>query len=107
MDLQNIVIDFDTNTVTTYLGNKLYEVDLIDEILVVKSSFELAFNVTFSKVVIQLTEDQHYSEPRILCQSVNEQTTVKFADISVNHAELFTSLHDVRILLESELNKQL
>lgn len=103
MELQNIVVDFIENTTSTMYQDVHYDVDVMSEIEPVKIEFELAYGITFDRAVVQLTEDQHLSEPRILCQKVDEQTIITFADIRDNHLALMLELEKIRLLIEEQL----
>jgi len=104
MELQNIVIDFIKNTTSTMYQDVHYDVDVMSEIELVKIEFELAYGITFDRAVVQLTEDQHLSEPRILCQEVDEQTIITIADIRDNHPALMLELDRIKLLIEEQLN---
>jgi hypothetical protein len=103
MELQNILVDFKENTASTMYQDEHYNVDVIAEIELVKIEFELAYGITFSRAVVQLTEDQHLSEPRILCQKVDEQTIITIADIRDNHPALMLELDRIKLLIEEQL----
>ena len=103
MELQNIVVDFIENTTSTMYQDVHYDVDVMSEIEPVKIEFELAYGITFDRAVVQLTEDQHLSEPRILCQKVDEQTIITIADIRDNHPALMLQLEKIRLLIEEQL----
>jgi hypothetical protein len=103
MELQNIVVDFIENTTSTMYQDAHYDVDVLAEIEPVKIEFELAYGITFDRAVVQLTEDQHLSEPRILCQEVDEQTIITIADIRDNHPALMLKLEKIRLLIEEQL----
>lgn len=103
MELQNIVVDFIENTTSTMYQDVHYDVDVMSEIEPVKIEFELAYGITFDRAVVQLTEDQHLSEPRILCQKADEQTIITIADIRDNHPALMLELEKIRLLIEEQL----
>ena len=103
MELQNIVVDFIENTTSTMYQDVHYDVDVMSEIEPVKIEFELAYGITFDRAIIQLTEDQHLCESRILCQNVDEQTIITIADIRDNHPALMLQLEEIRLLIEEQL----
>lgn len=103
MELQNIVVDFIENTTSTMYQDVHYDVDVMSEIEPVKIEFELAYGITFDRAVVQLTEDQNLSEPRILCQEADEQTIITIADIRDNHPALMLQLEEIRLLIEEQL----
>jgi hypothetical protein len=103
MELQNLVVDFIENTTSTMYQDVHYDVDVLAEIEPVKIEFELAYGITFDRAVVQLTEEQHLSEPRILCQEVDEQTIITIADIRDNHPALMLQLEEIRLLIEEQL----
>ena len=103
MELQNIVVDFIENTTSTMYQDVHYDVDVMSEIEPVKIEFELAYGNVFDRAVVQLTEDQHLSEPRILCQEADEQTIITIADIRDNHPALMLQLEEIRLLIEEQL----
>jgi hypothetical protein len=103
MELQNIVVDFIENTTSTMYQDVHYDVDVLAEIEPVKIEFELAYGITFDRAVVQLTEDQHLSEPRILCQKEDEQTIITIADIRDNHLALMLQLEKIKLLIEEQL----
>lgn len=103
MELQNIVVDFIENTTSTMYQDVHYDVDVMSEIEPVKIEFELAYGIVFDKTVVQLTEDQNLSEPRILCQEADEQTIITIADIRDNHPALMLQLEEIRLLIEEQL----
>jgi hypothetical protein len=103
MELQNIVVDFIENTTSTMYQDVHYDVDVMSEIEPVKIEFELAYGIVFDKTVVQLTEDQNLSEPRILCQEADEQTIITIADIRDNHPALMLELEKIKLLIEEQL----
>ncbi|GEM_PF-2625524 len=104
MNLQNIVIDFTENKVSTMFEEKHYSIDIIDRILPVKNAFENAYNIVFIKSVIQLSEDQHMCQSRVLCISDKEEISfVTIIDIARNHLALFNELREIRLLIEEKL----
>lgn len=103
MELQNIVIDFIENTTSTMYQDVHYDVDIMSEIEPFKIEFELAYGITFDRAVVQLTEDQHLSEPRILCQKLDDQTIITIADIRDNHPALMLELDKIKLLIEEQL----
>jgi hypothetical protein len=103
MELQNIVVDFIENTTSTMYQDVHYDVDVMSEIEPVKIEFELAYGIVFDRAVVQLTEDQNLSEPRILCQEADEQTIVTIADIRDNHPALMLELEKIKLLIEEQL----
>ncbi len=107
MNLQNIVIDFNENKTTSLFEDKHYEVDVLDSIQLIEQSFKDAYNADFSKVVVQLSEDQHMCEPRILCQSDSGTQFITILDIATNHAELFQEFRNIRLQIEEKITEQL
>ena len=103
MELQNIVVDFIENTTSTMYQDAHYDVDVLSEIEPVKIEFEIAYGITFDRSVVQLTEDQHLCEPRILCQKEDEQTIITIVDIRDNHPSLMLELDKIKLLIEEQL----
>ena len=103
MELQNIVIDFKQITTSTMYKDVHYDVDVMSEIEPVKIEFEIAYGITFDRTIIQLTEDQHLCEPRILCQKEDEQTIITIVDIRDNHPTLMLELDKIKLLIEEQL----
>jgi len=103
MELQNIVINFKENTTTTMYVDVHYDVDIMSEIEPFKIELELAYGIIFDRSIIQLTEDQHLCEPRILCQKEDEQTIITIADIRDNHPALMLELDKIKLLIEEQL----
>ena len=103
MELQNIVVDFIENTTSIMYQDVHYDVDGLAELELVKIEFELAYGITFDRAVVQLTEDQHLCESRILCQNVDEQTIITIADIRDNHPALMIELDKIKLLIEEQL----
>jgi hypothetical protein len=108
MELQNITVDFVKNEVFSMFNEEHYQVDVLDSILPVKVLFENTYNIAFEKVVIQLTEDQHLCEPRILCQNPgNDLPPINLADIKVEHPDLMLALHNIRLEIEVKIQEQI
>lgn len=103
MNLQNIIIDFNSNTVTTMYENKHYAIDtVLTDINSVKTQFTAAYNIDFDFVVVQLSEDQHLCEPRIIC---NELPPITIQSIETDHSALLSELRTIRASIESELQQ--
>ncbi len=107
MKIQNIVIDFENNTVSVMFEDKHYTIDIIEIILPVKTVFEAAYNVSFDSIVIQLTEDQHLCVPRILCRKIDQITFIPLLDMATNQTDLFEELKSIRLAIEEKLNNLL
>jgi hypothetical protein len=107
MNLQNIIIDFIENKVTSLCEDKHYNVEVLENVLNIEQTFKDTYKVDFNKVVVQLSEDQHMCEPRILCQHEDKTDFVTILDIATNHSELFLELRNIRILIEEKITKQL
>jgi hypothetical protein len=103
MELQNIVIDFKQITTSTMYKDVHYDVDVMSEIEPVKIEFEVAYGITFDRAIVQLTEDQHLCEPRILCQTDINQTIIIIVDIRDNHPTLMLELDKIKLLIEEQL----
>lgn len=104
MELQNIVVDFKENKTSTMYQDIHYFVDVMAEIEPVKIEFEIAYGILFDVAVIQLTEDQHMSEPRILCQKdIDTLLIVTIEDIRINHPTLMLKLIKIKTLIEEQL----
>lgn len=107
MNLQNIAIDFDENKVTSLFEDKHYTVDVFENVQIVEQSFKDSYGVDFTKVIVQLSEDQHMCEPRILCQTENSTEFITIQDVVTNHPELFSDLRNIRVLIEEQVSNQL
>lgn len=108
MELQNITVDFAKNEVFTMFNEEHYQVDVLDSILPIKEEFEATYGITFEKVVVQLTEDQHLCEARILCQNPgDDHDPITIASIKADHPELMTTLHNMRLAIEVKVQEQI
>jgi len=106
MELQNIIVDFINNEVFSMFNEEHYKVDILDSILPIKEEFEATYGITFEKVVVQLTEDQHLCEPRILCQNQDEDLApITLASIKAEHPDLMTTLHNMRLDIELKIQE--
>jgi len=103
MELQNIVIDFLENKYSTMYQNKETSLDSIESLTQIKNDFQLAYDIQFDKIIVQLTADQHYSQPRILCMLDGETTIINMMDIIRNHQEIYITLRSIRLNIETEL----
>ena len=76
MEVQNIVIDFENSTASSYVDGKPYKLELTQGML------DLKPNEDTTKVIIQLTEDQYGkgAEKRIIYHPSFEM--IKYADLS-------------------------
>lgn len=104
MNLQNIIINFTDSTVSTMFEDKHYSIDAIESILPIKETFSTAYNLDFDFVVVQLSEDQHLSEPRILLSKNDEISFINISDVAINHNELYLELKNIRTIIEEELS---
>ncbi len=104
MNLQNIIINFTDSTVSTMFEDKHHSIDAIGSILPIKKTFSTAYNLDFDFVVVQLSEDQHLSEPRILLSKNDEISFVTIVDVATNHADLYLELKNIRAIIETELS---
>jgi hypothetical protein len=104
MNLQNIIVDFNENFVSTMYENKHHLIGVMEEALVVRQEFQDFYGVSFDRVVIQLTEDQHGCEPRILCQSEDNQSVVTFAEMRSTNLGLLGKLQTIRGNIENMLS---
>ncbi len=103
MNLQNIIIDFNSNTVTTMYENTHYTIDnVLTDINNIKTQFIAAYNIDFDFVVVQLSEDQHMDVPRIIC---NEIAPISIQSIEDEHPALLVELQTIRASIESELQQ--
>jgi hypothetical protein len=108
MELQNITVDFVKNEVFTMFNEEHYQVDVLDSILPIKEEFEATYGITFEKVVVQLTEDQHLCEARILCQNPgDDHAPITLASIAAEHPELMATLHNMRLAIEVKVQEQI
>lgn len=103
MELQNIVINFTDSTVNTMFEDKHYSVNAIENILPIKETFSTTYNIDFDFVVVQLTEEQHLSEARILLSKNNDTSFITLLDVSTKHPELYLELKNIRAIIEAEL----
>lgn len=104
MKIQNISINFNTEDVNVLYENQHYSIlNVITDIKDIEQEFKDTYNVIFDFVVIQLTEDQHISEPRILCSYNENITIINMIKIVEDHPELFEKLHNVRLKIEEYL----
>ncbi len=107
MNLQNIVIDFNESLVSSLFDDKRYDVDVLENVLHIEQTFKNAYSVNFTKVVVQLSTDQHGCKPRILCQSENKTEFISILDVATNHPELFLELKNIRTIIEEKITEQL
>jgi hypothetical protein len=108
MELQNITVDFVKDEVFTMFNEEHYQVDVLDSILSIKVLFENTYNIAFEKVVIQLTEDQHMCEARILCQNPGDNhAPINLADLRAEHPDLMLALHNIRLEIEVKVQEQI
>lgn len=103
MELQNIVVDFNDKTTTTMYQDKHYNVDVMSEIIPLRTQFELAYGIIFNRVVVQLTYDQSLSEPRVLCLHDFDTIIITIEDIKIKHPNLFNEMNRVKILIEEQI----
>jgi hypothetical protein len=105
MELQNIVIDFKNNQITSMYENIHYGVeDVANDIVDVKVEFAEAYNIDFDFVVVQLSQDQHLDVPRILC---NETSPITIQSIAEEHPTLFSKLRNIRLKVEESIQTKL
>ena len=103
MNLQNIIIDFNSDTVTTMYENKHYTIDTVStDIINVKTQFTTAYNIDNDFIVVQLSEDQHLCVPRIVC---NELPPIDIQTIETEHPALAVALQTMGDAIESELQQ--
>ena len=103
MNLQNIIIDFNSDTVTTMYENKHYTLGtVLTDIINVKTQFTTAYNIDNDFIVVQLSEDQHLCVPRIVC---NELPPIDIQAIETEHPALAVALQTMRDAIESELQQ--
>ena len=106
MELQNITVDFVKDEVFSMFNEEHYQVDVLDSILPVKVLFENTYNIAFEKVVIQLTEDQHMCEARILCQNPGDNhAPITLLDLKTEHPSLMLALHEIRLEIEIKVEE--
>jgi hypothetical protein len=108
MELQNITVDFVKNEVFTMFNEEYYQADVLDSILPIKEEFEAIYGIIFEKVVVQLTEDQHLCEARILCQNPgDDHAPITLASIATEHPDLMLTLRNMRVDIELHLQELL
>ncbi len=103
MNLQNIVINFLENNFSVMYEDKETNLNSIESLEQIKSDFGLAYDILFDKIIVQLTFDQHYSEPRILCMLDGATTIILMSDVVNEHPEIYITLKDIRLNIETEL----
>jgi hypothetical protein len=107
MDLQNIVIDFLEGSFSTLYQDNETSLDSIESLAQIKEDFQSAYNIQFDRIIVQLSSDQHYSEPRILCMLDGETTIINMSEIVMEHPEIYTTLRAIRLNIEDELQYKL
>jgi hypothetical protein len=104
MNLQSIFIDFDTDSVGILFEDKLYPIGtILPSVVAVEDSFKTAFGVDFSRVVIQLTDEQHGEQPRIVCQIGEDVSIINLAKFVAEQPALYVEIQAIRVELEAEL----
>lgn len=101
MNLQNIVIDFLDNKFSTMFEDKNYELETIEMLSQIKTEIESIYDLTCDRAVIQLTLDQHYSEPRII---FNNEIIIDMLDIATKHSDIYATLKSIRLNIKTELD---
>ena len=113
MELQSIIIDFLSDEVLVLFNDKINNLNLISNVQSLKNKFNILYPIDFDKVIVQITEDQHMSEARLLCFKNNDNpnlmitTIITLNEISTKHIELYNSFKSFRDIIETELKKQL
>jgi hypothetical protein len=108
MELQNISINFEDNTITSLYTDVVYYISTITNIETLKSYFNSIYGIDIKKMVTQLTIDQNLSEPRIIINPGFDNTIiVSIDDIKINHAQLYDELIIARTEIELEIKNQI
>jgi hypothetical protein len=107
MELQNISINFEDNTITSLYTDVVYYVPTITNIETLKTNFDSIYDIDIKKLVIQFTFDQNLSQPRIIINPGFDDTMIISIDtIKINHSQLYDELIIARIEIELEIKKQ-
>jgi hypothetical protein len=113
MELQSIIIDFLSEDIFVLFDNKINNLNLISDAQILKEEFNILYRIDFDKVIVQITDDQHMSEARLLCFKNNDNPNLMITkiitlnEISKKHIELYNSFKSFRDIIETELKKQL
>jgi hypothetical protein len=109
LDLQNISVDYTNEKVMVYYQNTLFDVPYFAQLTTLKAEFETAYKLVFDSVSVQLTQEQHLSEPRIvLVESENLNVHIKtLVEVATTTPELYTEIQAARVEIENEIRNQL
>jgi hypothetical protein len=80
---------------------------------VLKSDFDLVYGIVYDNIVVQLTEDQHMCEPRLLFFDGSDNpdtmtsTIIHMTKVATLHPELYLKFKDFRLKIEVNLQEQI
>lgn len=99
--IQNIVLAFDSNVVSSYCDDHAHYPDNVTNIDALKSAVNNSFDVSASLLVIQYTKDQYGSNgPRIVVNMENaDPLIITFTDIEENYSDL----NDQLVIIKAEV----
>lgn len=113
MDLDNIVVDFNTSEISSLFEGVYYNVPFISNLTTLKAEFETYFDVTVERAVVQLKEAQYGvgAEARIVAvYQVDNRDVSQIVNLTTILAEqptFYAALQATRVEIEAEITAQI
>jgi len=113
LDLDNIVVDFNTSEISSLYNGVFYSIPFISNLTTLKAEFETYFNVVVERAVVQLKEAQYGvgAEARIVAvyQVENRDVSqiVNLTIIATEQPTFYAALQATRAEIEAEITAQI
>ena len=102
MNLQNIILNFEDLTIKSMFEDKHYDIDITFDFELMKSFLTQGVK----SLVVQISEDQHLSEKRIVLLLENGNEIMNFSEIQNNKVDLYNKINELELSCIEQLQEK-
>lgn len=102
MNLQNIILNFEDETIKSMFEDKHYDIDITFDFELMKSFLTQGVK----SLVVQISEDQHLSEKRIVLLLESGNEIMNFSEIQNNKVDLYNKLNELELSCIEQLQEK-
>jgi hypothetical protein len=102
MNLQNIILNFEDETIKSMFEDKHYDIDITFDFELMKSFLTQGVKL----LVVQISEDQHLSEKRIVLLLENGNEIMNFSEIQNNKVDLYNKINELELSCIEQLQEK-
>lgn len=113
MDLQNMIFDFDNNSVKSLYQDTIYNVAVVSNMTALKTRLDAESGLNVSIAVVKLTSEQYITNPTISCMTADYFTSIPDAtnlnDVLTSGVDgtTTTEITTARAEIETEITNQI